>query len=259
MSSVKSRKHPRLLHYIEELQGDRPWGTVLDAGTGVQSIRWIADVNTEQWTAVSASPSHAQRVRDAISQAQRPNDRIVVGNWVDPNLLKGEIYDTVVADYLLGAVEGFAPYFQSYLFKRLRPLTSQRLYIKGLEPYVPIIRPEDTPRRLLWEIGRFRDACILHGNDIPYREYPAGWVVDNLQMTGFVVRKVKHFDIQYRALFVNAQIDVCAPILEKILDRDLAEALKARGENLRAKALEMIDDKGALCTGRNYVIAADPV
>ena len=99
----------------------------------------------------------------------------------------------------------------------------------------------------------------MHGNDIPYREYPAGWVVDNLQMTGFAIREVKHFDIQYKALFVNAQIDVCAPILEKLLDRDLAEVLKARGETLRAKALEIIEAKGALCTGRNYVIAADPV
>ena len=149
MSSVKPRKHPRLLRYIQDLQGDRPWGTLLDAGTGVQSIRWVADLNTERWTAVSASPHHAQRVRDVISQSQRPDDRIVVGNWVDSNLLKDEVYDTVVADYLLGAVEGFAPYFQPYLFKRLRPLTRKRLYIKGLEPYVPTMRPEDMAGRLL--------------------------------------------------------------------------------------------------------------
>ena len=80
MSSVKPRKHPRLLRYIQRLQGDCPWGTLLDAGTGVQSIRWVADLNTELWTAVSASPRHAQRVGDAVSQAQRPDDRIVVGN-----------------------------------------------------------------------------------------------------------------------------------------------------------------------------------
>ena len=78
-------------------------------------------------------------------------------------------------------------------------------------------------------------------------------------MTGFAVREVKHFDIQYKALFVNAQIDVCAPILEKLTNRKLAAALKARGETLRAKALEIIETEGALSTGRNYVIAADPV
>ena len=51
----------------------------------------------------------------------------MLGNWVDPNLLKGAQYDTVLADYLLGAIEGFAPYYQPYLFKRLRPLTRKML------------------------------------------------------------------------------------------------------------------------------------
>ena len=256
---MTARKHPRLLRYIQELQGNHPWGSLLDAGTGVQSLRWVAELGTEKWTAISASPRHATRVSEAIKPARRPNDKIVVGNWVDPNLLKDEIYDTVMADYLLGAIEGFAPYYQAYLFKRLRPLTGRRLYVKGLEPYVPIARPEDRAGRILWEIGRFRDACVLHGNDIPYREYPAGWVVDNLRMSGFEVLSIKHFDIRYKKLFINAQIDVCAPIIEKLEDSDLAAALKARGETLRAEALDIIETDGTLCAGRNYVIEAKPV
>lgn len=123
---------------------------------------------------MSASPLHAKHVRNALKQAQRPNDQIVLGNWVDPNLLKDEIDDTVMADYLLGAIEGFAPYFQPYLFKRLRPLTRRVLYVKGLEPYVPIMRPENTAGRILWEIGRFRDACVLHGNDGHIENFPQG-------------------------------------------------------------------------------------
>ena len=254
-----ARKHPPLLRHIQRLQGDRPWGSFLDAGTGVQSIRWVADLETEQWTAISASPSHADQVRAAIKQKQRTNDRVVFGNWVDPNLLKGERFETVMADYLLGAIEGFAPYYQPYLFKRLRPLTRGRLYVKGLTPYVPTSRPDTSAARVLWEIGRFRDACMLHGGGIPYREYPAGWVVDNLRMTGFEVLDVKHFDIRHKALFVNAQIDICTPMLEKLEDPDLAAALKARGEALRRKALEVIKSEGALNAGRNYVIAAKPV
>ena len=256
---MSTRKHPRLLRYIEELQGDHPWGTFLDAGTGVQSIRWVAELGTERWKAVSASPRHAEHVGNAIQQAQRENDRIVLGNWADPNLLKGESYDTVMADYLLGAIEGFAPYYQPYLFQRLRPLTRKMLYVKGLEPYVPTLRPDDKAGRILWEIGRFRDACLLHGDGLPYRAYPAAWVVDNLRMTGFEVLKVKHFAIRYKKLFVNAQIDICAPIIEKLADRTLAKALKARGEALRAEALDVIKSDGALCAGRNYVIAAKPV
>ena len=34
----------------------------------------------------------------------------MLGNWTDPSLLADEVYDdTVLADYLIGAVEGFPP------------------------------------------------------------------------------------------------------------------------------------------------------
>jgi len=253
------KKHPPLSRYIQHLQNKRPWGHVLDAGTGVQSIRWIADMDTESWTAISASSRHAERVRQAIKEVQRPKDRIIVGNWVDRNLLKDEVYDTVIADYLLGAIEGFSPYFQPYLFSRLRPHTRNVLYVKGLEPYVPTTRPDNKAGQIIWEIGRFRDACVLLAGDLPYREYPAQWVADHLQVAGFSVSNIKHFDIRYKKKFVNAQIDICTHSLESVTDRTLAQALKDRGEILRTKAHDYIKSDGALQFGRNYVIMAEPV
>ena len=121
------------------------------------------------------------------------------------------------------------------------------------------MRPETEAGRLLWEIGRFRDACALHGNAIPYREYPSGWVVDNLHASGFKVTHVKHFNIRHKALFVNAQIDICAPIITSLKDKSLAKALDARGEALRTEALDLITSEGSLSAGRNYVISAVPI
>ena len=255
---MKERKHSALYRCVERLHGERPWGVMLDAGTGVNSIRWVAGLATDRWTAVTGSAGEADRARNAIT-TQRPQDRIVLGNWADAQLLKGELYDTVLADYVLGAVEGFAPYFQSYLFTRLRPLTRSALYVTGLEPYVPAARPETRAGRVVWEIGRFRDACLLLAGDRPYREYPSPWVVDHVQRAGFAVRKVKHFTIRYKERFVNAQIDMCAPGLEALADRALARALGERGEALRAEALEVISAEGALRYCRNYVVAAEPV
>jgi hypothetical protein len=256
---VKERKHSALYRHIERSHEERPWGAVLDAGTGVNSIRWVAGLATERWTAVAGSAGEAARARDAIKATQRPQDRIVLGNWADGELLKGEVYDTVLADYVLGSVERFAPYFQYHLFTRLRPLTRSALYVTGLEPYVPAAPPESRAERLVWEIGRFRDACVLLAGNRPYREYPSPWVVDHLQRAGFAVRAVKHFAVRHKERFVNAQIDMCGPGLERLTDRALAVALKERGEALRAEALHMISAEGALSGGHNYVVAAEPV
>ena len=250
--------HPQLSRYIETIQGERPWGSLLDAGTGVQSILWIADLQTERWSAITASPSHAQKVRDAIVHRQRAEDKIIVGNWLAPTLLEGEQYDTVIADYLLGAVEGFSPYFQSFLFKRLRPHTGKVLYLKGLEPYVPIPRPETEAGQIIWDIGRHRDACVSLGGALPYREYPAQWASHHLQISGFAVRKVKHFNTRHKSKFIHAQIDICAQHLKNLDDHMLAAALTLRGEALRKKALAHIKANGAIEFGQNYVIVAEP-
>ncbi|MEM6626390.1 MAG: class I SAM-dependent methyltransferase [Pseudomonadota bacterium] len=256
---MTTRSKSAVFRHIEDLQGARPWGALLDAGTGVKSIRWVSGLETERWTAVTGASGDAQRVSDEVQEAKRPQDQILVGNWADGRLLKGDGYDTVLADYLLGAVEGFAPFFQPYLFARLRPLTRGVLYMIGVEPYVPADHPTSTADRLVWEIGRYRDACLLLTGGLPYREYPSRWVVDQLQRAAFKVGDVKRFPIRYKAHFVKTQIDLCRPGLERLADRTLADALIARGEALRADAIDVIKTEGALRSGYDYVVAAEPV
>ena len=42
--------------------------------------------------------------------------RVLVGNWMDTNFC-AELgkFDTILADYLIGAVEGFSPYTQDLI------------------------------------------------------------------------------------------------------------------------------------------------
>ncbi|MEM7766514.1 MAG: class I SAM-dependent methyltransferase [Pseudomonadota bacterium] len=256
---MKTYKPSRFFRHIEAEQGERPWGTFLDAGTGVNSINWVARLDTERWTAVTGAPRDADRLREAADGMRRPQDRVVLGNWASADLLKGETYDTVLADYLLGAVEGFAPYFQSYLFARLRPLTRGVLYVTGAEPYVPENEPATPAGRLVWQIGRFRDACLLLSGEMPYREYPSGWVLDQLQRSGFRPRAIERFDVQHGKRFVSTQIDLSLEALERASDRDVAQALSAWGKRLREEALALIAKEGSLAHGGDYVIAAEPV
>jgi hypothetical protein len=247
-----------LFTYIEDLQGGTPFGSVLDSGTGTHSIRWLTRVGTARWTAVSGASAHAAQVRATVGEGMRPQDRLLVGNWTDPDLLAGESFDTVLADYLLGAIEGFAPYFQTELFARLRPLTRQRLYVTGVEPYV-VERPRDEAGRLVWEIGRFRDSCLTLAGERPYREYPLDWVLVRLRRSGFEPVQARKFPIRYKARFVHGQIDMCRPRLAALNDPTVAEAMAAYGEALRRRALAFIEAHGSLRHGFDYVIAADPI
>jgi hypothetical protein len=65
-------------------------------------MRWLLSLSTDRWTAVTGSPRMAEVTRAEIGERQRPQDRSIVGKWMDAELLTGESYDTVVADYLLG-------------------------------------------------------------------------------------------------------------------------------------------------------------
>ena len=163
-----------------------------------------------------------------------------------------------MADYLLGAIDGFAPYFQERLFARLRPLTGGRLYVVGLDPYVPADEPAEAPARMIWRIGRLRDSCLLLAGEQPYREYPAEWVIENLRRSGFEPIAAERFPIRFGACFVEAQIAMCAPRVARLPDRTLAAALDALAAALHAEALALIERGGARASGADYVIAAEP-
>ena len=247
-----------LFRHIEALQGGQPWGSLLDAGTGTNSIQWVTSIETTRWVAVSGAVAHATQVRDVAEPVRRPQDRIIVGNWADPQLLAGERFDTVLADYLIGAVEGFAPYFQERMFVRLHGVTAGQLYLVGLEPYVSH-DPGTEAGRIIWEIGRYRDACLLIAGERPYREFPMEWVLERLEASGWRIIDVERFPIRYGARFVNSQIDMCLRRLEAMPNQALAAALHAQGEEIRARALAMSARLDGLRHGFDYTIAAEPV
>lgn len=243
---------------VQRMHGTLPWGSVLDAGTGRGSMSWLLGLDTTRWTAVTGAQSMANEVERRIRGRLRKQDRLLVGNWMDPDLLAGETYDTVLADYLIGAIEGFAPYWQDRIFTRLRPLVARRLYVIGLEPYVPYF-PTDAAGRIVSEIGRLRDACLLLAGERPYREYPMDWTLRQLRSAGFRPLDTQRFAIRYGERFVNSQLDMCDQRLLRLQDRALALAMTEHVAQLRERALAMVAAQGGLRHGHDYVIAAEPI
>lgn len=243
---------------LAALHCQRPWGAFLDAGTGPASMRWLSKLPTSRWTAVTAAHDMAERTAREIADTARSQDRLVVGNWVDPELLAGERYDTVLADYLLGAIEGYAPYWQDQLFARLRPLVGGRLYVIGLNPYVHG-RPEGPAGRLVNDIARLRDACFLLAGDQPYREYPLEWTLRQLERANLRVVDAEVIAISYGERFVHSQLDMCAQAITHLGSRGLAVRLQEEIADLRQRALAFIAREGGLRHGHDYLIAAEPI
>lgn len=240
-----------LFDFIERLQADRPWGRVLDAGTGAHSLAWIESLATDGWVAVTGDPREGRRL-----EARHPGGRLVVGNWTDEALLDGERFETVLADYLLGAIEGFAPHYQTRLFERLRPHVGGMLYAVGLAPYEP--GPDGPAARIVRRIARLRDACILLGGGRCYREYPVDWVRHALVRSGYAIVESRSFPIRYGADFVGQQLRVGMRYLPSIENRGFARALAREIGRTRREALAFVRANDGLAFGEDWVVAARP-
>lgn len=246
----------QLFDYVTELQGKEPWGHVLDAGTGWGSASWLLSVPTASFTGVTGDANWARQLQTDFATKLRPFDRFLSGNWTDPALLEGERFDTVVADYLLGAMDRWAPYRQYHLFERLRPMVDRRLYVIGLEPYPEPPQSED--EKLVLEIARLRDACHLLTGQRPHREYPLAWTLEELERCGFEVRETRVYPILYSRRFLEEELGLTRRTLERLRIPALARGLAEAERSVRARALEHVDRYGGLAAGSDYVIYARP-
>ncbi len=234
------RREDALFQWFERINGP-DWGDVLDAGTGDHSLGWVASLPARSLTAVTV-----EAWRMAGLQTVAPQARILLGEWTDPTLLYGESFDQVLVDYVIGAIDGHAPYFQYAYLERLRPHVRKRLYLVGLEP-----PPRDGS--VLDEVCRVRDACILLAGHRCYREYPRAVVLRWLERAGYRVRDAHDFPNRIGARFIQGQLDVAMRKTRFFQDRALAGAMEATIYNLRARAL----DQGEVTWGADYVIAAE--
>jgi len=196
------------------------------------------------------------RIRDRLGLVRISTGALVRGDWSDPALLLGQVFDTVLADYLLGALDGFAPYFQDQLFGRLHRHVGTRLYVVGV---TPILGHEGTEQEAwLQRMVRLRDACILLAGRRCYREFPQAWVHRQLDASGFRIADAWALPIVYREAFVNRQLDVATRKLVLVRDQALVQGLTGRIEALREEGLALVGKLDGLRCGADYVVVAEP-
>ncbi|MBX2803185.1 MAG: class I SAM-dependent methyltransferase [Myxococcales bacterium] len=242
-----------MFEHIERMQAGAPWGRLLDAGTGTRSLDWIRGLSTIGWTAVTASPEHAEQLRASV--CLRPEDAVIAGNWSDPALLRDETFDTVVAEHVLGAIDTHAPYFRARFLERLRDHVAGRLYLTGIAPHGLASAPE---ARLVDEVFDVRDVIFLLCRWRPYREVPLDWVTHALGQSGYRVEQAIQTPRRAEGSWVSHQIDGCLQGLAHLDDDALAEALRARLERLRTQVLTHIERHGPIPWTHDWCVWAQP-
>ena len=76
-----------LFEHCEELQGDKPWGTILDSGTGSHSLRWLNslanndEVECDGWVAITADEDMRRRTQEEVDSWGAGAGKVIIGNW----------------------------------------------------------------------------------------------------------------------------------------------------------------------------------
>lgn len=238
-------------------------------GVGVVSARGEGDGND----IVSSSSARAAKGKNSI----------VLGNWFPSSVAAGNknnddgssppsvLYDTILADYLIGAMDGFSPYEQDLMIPRLARYLKPGglLHIVGMEPVPDYSDGGDSDgdineqiiENLIGEVRRVRDACILLAGDRPYREYPLSWIrrqIANMKTVqdGLELELVdlRRFPIRHSYRSLKVQIDVGRSKLQKVDSKNKKSLMKSALNDLDARvkrAFDKLSSSTSTSTGKN--------
>jgi len=273
-------KDDALFGCIERQQGTKPFGNLLDAGTGTHSLRWIATLFDEpkgmtHYTAVTADATMKRNVQeeaDRLGILDRGN--VIIGNWFNMDndnedneefpsslsyQLSDTLYDTIIADYLIGAMDGFSPYKQDLMIPKLVKLLKPggRLYIAGLQP---LPDKADGDANIICKVRQVRDSCILLAGHRCYREYPVNWIKRQLlQEESMKLMDTSKFPILYRHGTIVKQINVGRSKFPYFATKGMATEMGKVLDDLERQSLEATQRSptGQITLGFDYVVAAE--
>ncbi|GMH83187.1 hypothetical protein TrVE_jg3752 [Triparma verrucosa] len=249
------------------------FGDFLDSGTGNHSLEWIVKLENEgcinSWKAVTADVKMQNAVASKLATLKPDSSgEIVLGNWASSEsttaavpstlishntgtLLPSSTYDVILADYLLGAVDGFSPYYQDQILPRLKTHLKPKgkIYIVGLNP-IPDTFPGSG--NIICEIRRLRDACILLAGHRCYREYPVEWVERHMRGIGFECVS-RRFPILWSGESAMRQVNVAKSKLG-LMKGTCRGGMKAEIERIEKEVERIFKGGKRIQVGFDYVV-----
>ena len=230
------------------------WGRVLDAGAGINSMRWLLRQSYDTVTGVTARPAGLDSYGDALHSFADDSVNIVIGNWKDEAFMKDtNQYDIVLSDYLLGSTELHWMYGAEMLLERILAVLKPNglLLIIGLEPYEMILDRSDPHDRLVLDVEAIGDSAALLIGESTYRELPQQWVIEQIdRRPDFEVVATQQFSMKLTAESMRRQLAYATKTAAKIVDRDLRVAFEKRIEDLKLS----LDTFETHHKARNYAV-----
>ena len=230
---------------------------ILVAGGGRRISRAVIDGNPKKLTCVVEPDSNnkAERIFNELG-GERNDAEVITASLSEPGLFKSATFDIIIADYLIGKIDNYAPgkhmdilqFLQDYL------VPGGKLILIDIEPDLLPVYPDHplqssddqeilsngNSKMVLDDLTRYRlyrrirklvvDLALNHG--IPgFREIPGEWVEKWLIGIGFV-------DVQPQAATRTVSIDVVSEHEKKI--RSLMDLIT---DNKAQKYVEALLDR----------------
>jgi len=222
-----------------------------------------------QYTAVTADDTMRRNVvAEAESLGIEDRGDVIIGNWKtngdtkeggeEEELCRGELYDTILADYLVGAIDGFSPYYQDQIFPRLTKHLKPggRMYVVGLNPIPDKVEGD---ANLFCRVTKLRDACILLASHRCYREYPPDWIERHMKAAGLTIIDRTEFPIMYTHATIVRQLNVARSKLKLFESQDVAKAMGKQIDDLEKESLVVMGKakNGKMQLGFDYVVTGE--
>ena len=160
-------------------------------------------------------------------------------------------------------MDGFTPFMQDTILGELkaRCAPGALLHVVGLTPIYAQLGATQyknlkEAERIVVDTARLRDACILLAAHRPYREFPATWIIRQLEKSGFeVITPWKSYGVIWKHATIKRQLDVARRKLPHFADQSVAAAMRGQIDALDASAKKLLGATG-VTYGADYVISA---
>jgi SAM-dependent methyltransferase len=234
--------------HIEAFKGTN-WGDVLDAGTGFASMQWLQGVGAKSVTGITASGSNAERLNKVCGVSCQ----VIVGDWADPDTLKDRKFDTVLAEYLLGAVDSTLM-LNVFTTLKMHMKDEGILIIVGTEPLndSAIISEEE---HMLARVTKVRDASLALSGKRAIKQFPLSFYLKLLEQSGLEVIDITLFPVVYGDPWISSQLSIASQTIQnaKTLSNKFASGLLEEIDLLKSMSSS---EEGAFCYGADFVISA---